>query len=529
MITLFARRLPSLATIVGVVILCGSSGSAAAQTPTSPISNDDTANVSTWPRTVSVRVHHHHGSAIVNIGHDSDLPSGQKADAVVAIFGSASSEGDADAVVSVLGNTRVTGPLGDSAVAVLGDTYVNNTTRGDVVAVFGSVTLGPNADVGGSVVAVGGSIDRDPAAIVHGDVQQVFAGVSGGFDWLHPWVQHCLLYLRPLALAPGLGWAWDVALAFLALYLCLALFFPAEINRCVTVFETQPGQSVLAALLTVLLTPLALLLLVTTVIGIPAAPLLMLGLFCARLVGTAAVLAWLGRRLLRTAGGSGSTHPAVAVLIGGVIVLALYLIPVLGGVVYALLRLLGLGVVVYALIQTIRAHRSAQGNGSQPTPPPPVSAAPSDAAAAADGASATAADLGPAPTTSAPVAAASPRAGFWLRMVALLIDVLLVSIVLAPFHAGHARLIVLAAYGAILWKLRGATVGGSLFNLQVLRLDGRPIDWATAIVRALGCFLSLVVAGLGFFWIAFDEGKQAWHDKIAGTVVVRVVKGVPLV
>jgi uncharacterized RDD family membrane protein YckC len=37
------------------------------------------------------------------------------------------------------------------------------------------------------------------------------------------------------------------------------------------------------------------------------------------------------------------------------------------------------------------------------------------------------------------------------------------------------------------------------------------------------------VAGLGFFWIAIDDNSQAWHDKIAGTVVVRVPKGVPLV
>jgi uncharacterized RDD family membrane protein YckC len=65
--------------------------------------------------------------------------------------------------------------------------------------------------------------------------------------------------------------------------------------------------------------------------------------------------------------------------------------------------------------------------------------------------------------------------------------------------------------------------------LQVVRLDGREIDWATAIVRALGCFLSLAAAGLGFIWIAFDNGKQAWHDKIAGTVVVRTAKGLPLV
>ena len=44
-------------------------------------------------------------------------------------------------------------------------------------------------------------------------------------------------------------------------------------------------------------------------------------------------------------------------------------------------------------------------------------------------------------------------------------------------------------------------------------------------MRALGCFLSLAVVGLGFIWIAFDGAHQAWHDKIAGTVVVRVPKG----
>jgi uncharacterized RDD family membrane protein YckC len=44
----------------------------------------------------------------------------------------------------------------------------------------------------------------------------------------------------------------------------------------------------------------------------------------------------------------------------------------------------------------------------------------------------------------------------------------------------------------------------------------------------LGCFLSLIVVGLGFITIAFDAGKQGWHDKIAGTAVVRVPKGVSL-
>ena len=115
-------------------------------------------------------------------------------------------------------------------------------------------------------------------------------------------------------------------------------------------------------------------------------------------------------------------------------------------------------------------------------------------------------------------------------MAALLIDTLLVGFLMGVLHhAFHMELVVLAAYGAIMWKLRGATIGGIVFDLHVVRMDGREIDWQTAIVRALSCFLSLAVAGLGFIWIVFDRDKQAWHDKIAGTTVVRVAKGVPLV
>ena len=119
-----------------------------------------------------------------------------------------------------------------------------------------------------------------------------------------------------------------------------------------------------------------------------------------------------------------------------------------------------------------------------------------------------------------------PRAGFWLRMLALLIDVVLVGFALSLIghHGTNGMLLVLAAYGAVMWKLRGTTVGGIICHLRVVRIDGHPVNWETAILRALGCFLSLVAAGLGFFWIAFDREHQAWHDKIAGTVVVLVPK-----
>ena len=115
-------------------------------------------------------------------------------------------------------------------------------------------------------------------------------------------------------------------------------------------------------------------------------------------------------------------------------------------------------------------------------------------------------------------------------MAALFLDGLLVGFVMhVLLHEAHLHLLVLAIYGAVMWKLRGSTIGGIVFDLRVVRRDGRAVDWETAIVRALGCFLSLAVVGLGFFWIAFDDDKQAWHDKIAGTVVVRAPKGTPLV
>ncbi|MGB6306939.1 MAG: RDD family protein, partial [Steroidobacteraceae bacterium] len=149
-----------------------------------------------------------------------------------------------------------------------------------------------------------------------------------------------------------------------------------------------------------------------------------------------------------------------------------------------------------------------------PTPPPGATSSPGAAAAA----------------HSPPITAALPRAGFWIRMGALFVDVLLVGFVTSVLNHTHGlELALLATYGAMMWKLRGATVGGIVFDLHVVRLDGREVDWETAIVRALGCFLSLAVAGLGFIWIAFDHNNQAWHDKIAGTVVVRVAKSAPLV
>jgi len=505
-------------------------------------------------------------SDVVSIGHSSHLQRGEKADSVVSVFGSSSSDGEAVDVVSGIGNTRVTGPVSDNAVAVLGNAYIDSKVDGDVVAVMGNVELGPNAEVGGDVVAVLGGVERDPGAIVHGSVQRIIdvdVGGVTGFTWLNNWITHCLLLGRPLAFAPGLGWAWSLALGMLAFYACLALMFRSGVDQCVQTLESEPGHTALAALLGILLTPVLLVLLCITVIGIAAVPFVVGALFCMSLFGKAVVLAWLGGRISgRRPGPAG--HPAVAVLIGGAVVLVLYVVPVVGFLVYKLLGFFGFGAVFYALVLRVRARRA--GNGSPPfaaanpagasSPPasgPSTMAGPGWTASAAPPAGATAAAAAAAgegfaagsvpPSSGAPpvppaappagppvgapqFTAAMPRAGFWVRMGALLLDVILVGFAMSLLHPfGDFHIVVLAIYGAVMWKLRGTTVGGIVFDLHVVRVDGRPLDWETVIVRALGCFLSLCVVFLGFIWIAFDDNHQAWHDKIAGTVVVRAKRG----
>jgi len=486
----------------------------------------------------------HQNGNVVSVGHDSTVAGGEHADSVVSIFGSSTDAGDVVTVVSIFGDTKVTGTVQDAAVAVFGNTTIDGKVDGDAVAVLGNVELGPHAEIGGDVVSVLGIVRRDPAAIVHGGVQSIFAGDFGGLTGLRTWITHCLLYGRPLALVSGIGWAWGLALGFLAFYACLALLCRPAIDRCVQTFETQPGQTLLAAIVAMLLWPVLLVLLCVTLIGIAAVPFVMAAIVCAVLFGKAVMLAWIGGRITGSPTAPKLGNPALAVLAGGAVVLVLYVVPVLGFMVYNLLGILGFGAVVYTLILAGRARRAAKvepaaagispasidtaaPTSTVPPPPGPAPDGPAQSQSAASAAPAASAAAVPPAAAAAPtpsqITASMPRAGFWIRMAALFIDILLVGFAMSVLHhVVHLHLLVLAAYGAIMWKLRGSTVGGIVFDLKVVRLDGRAVDWETAIVRALGCFLSLAVAGLGFIWIAFDGANQAWHDKIAGTVVVRV-------
>lgn len=78
------------------------------------------------------------------------------------------------------------------------------------------------------------------------------------------------------------------------------------------------------------------------------------------------------------------------------------------------------------------------------------------------------------------------------------------------------------AYFVGFWTWRGQTPGMMLFGLRVAReTDGANPGLARSILRYVGYVLSWITLLIGFIWVAFDSRKQGWHDKIAGTVVVR--------
>ena len=90
-----------------------------------------------------------------------------------------------------------------------------------------------------------------------------------------------------------------------------------------------------------------------------------------------------------------------------------------------------------------------------------------------------------------------------------------------------ALLAITAAYFVISWTRGGQTIGMRAWRLRIVRTDGAPLDTRQAIVRFIVSVVSLVAAGLGFWWALFDAQNRTWHDLAAGTLMVRIEKKGP--
>jgi uncharacterized RDD family membrane protein YckC len=124
------------------------------------------------------------------------------------------------------------------------------------------------------------------------------------------------------------------------------------------------------------------------------------------------------------------------------------------------------------------------------------------------------------------------KAGFWIRTFAYIIDGIgigIVSGIISSITSSGAtasnglNLLIGLAYFVYFWSAQGGgqTLGMRVFNLKVIRTDGSALTLTQALIRYVGLFISFVCFAIGVIWVAFDAEKQGWHDKIAGTYVVR--------
>jgi uncharacterized RDD family membrane protein YckC len=137
----------------------------------------------------------------------------------------------------------------------------------------------------------------------------------------------------------------------------------------------------------------------------------------------------------------------------------------------------------------------------------------------------------PPPPESAPGhgSARGPRANFGQRLVAWLIDAILVGIVGAILRlalnsalgAVVSLVIGIAYYGWLEGSPSGQTVGKRVMSIRVYDFrQGGPIGTGRAIGRYFAKIVSAIPCLLGYFWMLWDAEKQTWHDKLVGSVVV---------
>lgn len=129
--------------------------------------------------------------------------------------------------------------------------------------------------------------------------------------------------------------------------------------------------------------------------------------------------------------------------------------------------------------------------------------------------------------------------GFWLRVLAHVIDSLLVIAATLPpllMIYGNSYLIGAHTWGVwniligyvlpiaaviVFWRYKSATPGKMVIGAQVVdEKTGLAPSYGQCVIRYVGYIVSFVGLCLGFIWVAFDKKKRAWHDLMAGTVVI---------
>lgn len=148
--------------------------------------------------------------------------------------------------------------------------------------------------------------------------------------------------------------------------------------------------------------------------------------------------------------------------------------------------------------------------------------------------------------TSPGMASVARFAGFWIRVVAALIDGIIMSVAgsiagvllsmlmfagIRPYDDTFFPFVIVSyvvqtgivwAYNILMIHHKGATIGKMALGLKVVSADGGRAALGKIVLReTIGKFVSGITLCIGFMMVGWTKKKQGLHDMIAGTVVVR--------
>lgn len=470
-----------------------------------------------------------------------------------------------DAVV-IFGDATVAGRVTGDLHVYFGNARILRTAviDGDLVSIGGNVTVQDGAVARRDLVVIGGPLDAPAEFAVGGEQVVIGAGILGGsLNAVAPYLSRGLLWGR--LIVPDFPWVWGIVSLFFLLYAALNLIFDRPVRACASTLRTRPLTAFGAGLLVLLLIGPICVLLAISLIGIAVVPFVICAAIAGAVIGKVAVARWIGMTAVEEDPDSTRAHGARSFVIGFAVLTIAYVIPVVGIITWGITGVLGLGSAALAFMAAYRRENPAKAAPvvvpPPVAPPPPAYPQPGPAAGAPsvafDGSAAAIptapppfqAPAAPAGTAAyappyaagyaAPAYAASgllvaqPRALFRDRLAAFFVDIVLVgvsTIVLAAMDIfeGPEFLPLLLIYFIVFWTWKQTTFGGIVCQIRLVRIDGTALSFADSLVRALAGIFSLAVFALGALWIFRDPERQAWHDKIAGTYVVKVPRSWPV-
>ena len=455
---------------------------------------------------------------VVRIGSDYTLKSEDESGDLVVIGGTGTVEGRA---------------RGDTVV-IFGQSDIRGTAEinGNLVLIDTDTTVAEGAHVRGDLVVIGGQFNA-PADFAAGGSHVIIDNhtLGGRLAGVFTWITRGLLWGRPIV--PQLRWMWAAVIVLFLVYLLVSLVFEKPVSEVADVLTDRPLSAFGVGLLVLLLIGPISVLLAVSIIGIAVVPLILCALLVAWVIGKVAGARWLGASIIpRTE--NARWHTVAAFVLGFVLITAAYMVPILGFVTWTMMGVFGLGASALAFVAAYRRENPLpvpQPTVTAPLPPAIRQTSEEMMVNSETRSMAVEPSAGTVVAPSPSIVATLPHASFRDRVAAGVLDLILVVLayqLLDRFPRPNAFFLLLLAYNIGFWTWKGTTVGGIICQLRVVRVDGTPLRFVDALVRGLSAIFSLAVVGLGMFWILRDPERQAWHDRIAGTYVVKVPRNWPL-